>query len=84
MLIICGYGWGEEGKSSFRDTGEGSPLASFEFVITIPANIRTLFSEGKEANSETPEDISGKKAEIIQYRCAPMRPKFPLKTIISG
>ena len=51
-LIICGNGWGEEGKSSSRDTAEASSSASVESVAEIPAYIRTLGSEGKEANSE--------------------------------
>jgi hypothetical protein len=57
-------GWREEGKSSSRDIGEASPLASLDSETANPPNIRTLFSEGKEDTSERPGDISGKRAEI--------------------
>jgi hypothetical protein len=42
-------------------------LSSLESVTAIPANICTLFSEGKESTSKRPGDICGKKVEI----CAP-------------
>jgi hypothetical protein len=54
----------EKGKSSSQDTGEASPLASLGLEDRIPANIRTLFSEGKEDTSERPGDISGEEVEI--------------------
>jgi hypothetical protein len=52
-------------KSSARDIGEASPLASLVFEATIRPNIRTLFSDGKEDTFERPGDISGKR---IRYK----------------
>jgi hypothetical protein len=41
-----------------------SPLASLASEERIPANIRTLFSEGKEDTPETQEDISDNLEKI--------------------
>jgi hypothetical protein len=63
LLYAEGRRWGREILDPGY-TGEPSPLASLASETAIPANIRTLFSEGKEDTSERPGDISGKRAEI--------------------